>query len=228
MKTKCSQFFIVPVRVACNKMWGNLFVFLVLLIISGCATVKAPVVLVQDTVKDTVVLVQDADGKVGQITVTTKGGTKTLTVQNTVIEVTGFGESPSDPKKIDQIQIDLLFADSIKALPLEPVSFLLYFLHDSTELTAGSKSYIPEVLSLVNKREFYEISIIGHTDTTGSDEYNMKLSSTRAKAVRDALLSQGIRSGQMELRYHGKRDPIVPTGDNVREPRNRRVEVVVK
>ena len=217
MKTKYFQFFIVPVRVARNEMRGNLFVFLVLLILSGCATVK-----------DTIVLVQDADGKVGQLTVTTKGGVKTLTVPNTVVEVTGSGKSPSDPKKIDQSRIDSLFTDSIKALPLEPVSFLLYFLHDSTELTAESKSFIPEILSLVNKREFYEISIIGHTDTTGNDEYNMRLSSARAKAVRDALLSHGIRSDQMELRYHGKRDPVVPTGDNVREPRNRRVEVVVK
>jgi outer membrane protein OmpA-like peptidoglycan-associated protein len=209
-----------------NKMWDSLFVLLAVLIISGCATVKDPVVLV--TVKDTVVLVQDADGKVGQITVTTKGGAKTLTAQNTVVEVTGSGESPSNPKTIDQSQIDSLFADSLKALPLEPVSFLLYFLNNSTELTAMSKSHIPEVLSLFNNREYYEISIIGHTDTTGTDEYNMGLSSARAKAVRDALLSRGIRSDQMELRYHGKRDPLVPTGDNVMEPRNRRVEIIVK
>ena len=185
--------------------------------ISGCATVK-----------DTVVLVQDADGKVGQVTVTTRGGAKTLTVPSTMVEVTGVGKSPSDPKKIDQSRIDSLFTDSIKALPLEPVSFLLYFLNNSTKLTAESKSFIPEVLTLVNKRDFYEISIIGHTDTTGDDEYDMSLSSARAEAVRDILLSHGIRFGQMELRYYGKRDPVVPTGDNVREPRNRRVEVVVK
>jgi outer membrane protein OmpA-like peptidoglycan-associated protein len=220
MKTNCSPFFIVPFRVACNEMRSNLFnlfLLLVLLVISGCATVK-----------ETVVLVPDADGKVGQVTVTTKGGATTLTVPHTMVEVTGFGKSPSDPKKIDQSRIDSLFNDSIKALPLEPVSFLLYFMHDSTKLTAESKSLIPEVLSLVNKREFYEINIIGHTDTTGSDEYNMTLSSARAEAVRDILLSHGIRSARMELEYHGKRDPVVPTSDQVREPRNRRVEVVVK
>lgn len=198
-------------------MRGNLFVLLVLLIISGCATVK-----------DTVVLVQDADGKVGQLTVSTRGGAKTLTVPNTMVEVTGFGKSPSDPKKIDQTRIDSLFTDSIKALPLEPVRFLLYFLNNSTKLTTESKPLIPEILSLVDKRDFYEISIIGHTDTTGDDEYDMRLSSARSEAVRDVLLSHGIRSGQMELRYYGKRDPVIPTGDNVREPRNRRVEVVVK
>src|SRR5664279_4956491 len=191
-----------------------ILVLLVLLLISGCATVK-----------DTVVLVHDADGKVGKLTVTTEGGTQTLTVANTMVEVTGSEKNPSDPKKVDQSKIDSLFTNSIKALPTEPVSLLFYFLHDSTELTAESKSHIPEVLSLVNKREFYEISIIGHTDTTGNDEYNMRLSSDRAEAVRDTLISHGIRPGQIELRYHGKRDPIVPTADNVREPRNRRVEV---
>jgi outer membrane protein OmpA-like peptidoglycan-associated protein len=207
-------------------MWGNLFVLLTALIISSCATAKDPVVLV--AVKDTVVLVQDADGKVGQITVTTRGGAKTLTVQNTAVEVTASEKSPSDPKTLDQSQIDALFTDSLKALPLEPVSFLLYFLNNSTELTAESKACIPEVLTLFNKRKFYEISIIGHTDTTGSDEYNMGLSFARAKAVRDILLSRSIRSDQLELRYHGKRDPLVPTGDNVIEPRNRRVEIIVK
>ena len=194
-----------------------LLVLLGLLLISGCATVK-----------DTIILVHDADGRVGKLTVTTEGGTQTLTVANTMVEVTGSEKNPSDPKKVDQSRIDSLFTDSIKALPTEPVTLLFFFLNDTTELTAESKSHIPEVLSLVNKREFYEISIIGHTDTTGSDEYNMGLSSGRAKAVRDILLSRGIRSDQIELRYHGKRDPLVPTGDNVREPRNRRVEVVVK
>lgn len=221
MKIKSTQFVFVPVRAASNEMRGNLlnlFILLALLIISGCATVK-----------ETVVLVPDADGTVGQVTVTTEGGSKTLTDPNTMVEVTGSRESPSDPKKIDQSKIDFLFADSIKALPSAPVSFLFYFMHDSTELTAESRATILEILLLIHERAFYEISIIGHTDTTGSDEYNVKLSSARAAAVRDILHSRGgVPSARMELRYHGKRDPLVPTRDQVRQPRNRRVEVVVK
>jgi len=194
-----------------------LLALLASLIISGCATVK-----------DSVVLVQDADGKIGQLIIATKGGSKTLTAPNTLVEVTGAEKSPSDPIQITQSQIDTIFGESIKALPPEPVIFLLYFLHASTEMTAESKSFIPEILTLVNKREFCEISIIGHTDTTGNDEYNMRLSSARAGAIRDALLAGGIRLGHIELRYHGKMDPFVPTGDNVSEPRNRVVEVVIK
>src|SRR5512135_3137815 len=96
-----------------------------LLISLGCATVK-----------DSVVLVKDADGKVGQLTVTTKGGTRTLTLPNTMVEVTGAAKSPSDPVEIDQSRIDSLFGAPIKATTTAPVRIFLYFLHDSTELTA--------------------------------------------------------------------------------------------
>lgn len=195
----------------------NVAVLLALLVISGCATAK-----------DTVVLLQDADGKVGQVTVTTKGGAKTLTDPNTMTEVTANKESPSDPKKVDQSQIDALFAGCAKALPPAPASFQLYFLTNSTRLTAESKSIIPVIVSLAKTREFYEVSIVGHTDTTGKDDYNMGLSYARAKAVSNTLISYGFPPELIEIRYHGKRDPYIHTGDNVSEPRNRRVEVIIK
>ncbi len=194
-----------------------LFVLYLLLSIAGCATVK-----------DTVILVPDADGKVGQITITTTDGSRTLSEANTVVKVSKTGKKLTDPYKIDQKQIEALFSESIRALPPAPISFLLYFPLNSSELTAESKAYVPQVLSIISVREYYEISIIGHTDTAGSDDLNMQLSADRAAAVRDLLVSYGIHSGRMELRYHGKREPLVPTGDNVREARNRRVEVVVK
>lgn len=200
-------------------MTGNLIplFLLLLLILPSCASVK-----------DTIVLVHDADGKVGQVTVTTSAGTQTLSTPDTAVEVTGQGKKPSAPRKVDMSLIESLFAGSIKSLPDEPITFLLYFYHDSAALTDESKTHVPEILSLVNSRTYYELSIIGHTDTTGTDEYNMRLSSVRAMAVHNLLLSQGILPGRMELRYHGKRDPLVPTENNVREPRNRRVEVIVK
>lgn len=213
---------LLEARLACNQVWGNLVVFLVLLVISGCATTQAA------GIKDTVVLLQDADGKVGQVTVTTGGGAKTLTVPYTMTEVTAIGQSPSDPKKMDQQQIDSTFAHSIKALPPAPISFQLYFLSNSTKLTAESKSVIPVILSLAKTRDFYEVTIIGHTDTTGRGDYNLKLSSARARAVANALITYGFHPDLMEIRYHGKWDPIIPTGDNVKEPRNRRVEVIIK
>lgn len=206
---------------ACRKFRRSLFVFLALMFLSGCA---AP--------RETIVLLQDADGRVGSITVAAKGGTRTLNLPNAALEVTGSGERLSDPKKMEPGQIDLLFSRSMKALPSEPMTFVFYFLHDTTELTARSKAQIPGLLSIISdmdaKKMFYEISIIGHTDATGDNETNMRLSYARAEMVRDVLLSHGIRSELMEIRYHGSWDPAVQTVKNTREPLNRRVEVVVK
>jgi len=181
---------------------------------------------------DNLVSLQDADGKVGLITVTTKSGSKTLNVPDTLVEITESGTHTSDAMKIDHVLIDSLFSDSQKALPKEPVNFVFYFLHNTTELTAKSRSLIPEVLSIIRELElkklYYEITIIGHTDTTGGDDYNIKLSSVRAESVREILTSHSIRPDRIELRYHGSRDPAILTEDNVKEPLNRRVEVVVK
>lgn len=209
---------------ACTAL-RNLVLLLIVLVIPGCAT--GPVV-VRDASKDTIVLVQDADGKVGQIAVTTKGGTKLLAAPNTMVEISATGESPSEPKKMDQRLIDSMFAESLKALPLPPVSFQLYFTQNSAKLTAESKTVLPVILSLAKSRSFYEVSVIGHTDTTGRDDYNMRLSSARARTVYNALVSYGFPVDQIEMRYHGKRDPLILTGENVKEPRNRRVEVIIK
>jgi outer membrane protein OmpA-like peptidoglycan-associated protein len=191
--------------------------FMLFLLVPGCAGVG-----------DTVVLVPDSDGKVGRVTVTTNGGTSVLTVANTMVEAADTAKSPSEPRALDRGEIDRLFQSSSNALPLQPSVFLFYFLRDSTDLTAESKALTSDVAAAVKSRDYCDISIIGHTDTVGNDEYNMKLSSARAQVVRDALVSGGVPSGPIELSYHGKRDPVVQTGDNVSEPRNRRVEVVVK
>ncbi len=66
----------------------------------------------------------------------------------------------------------------------------------------------------------------GHTDTVGSDAYNMRLSRRRAEAVSAELQAQGVPSSEIEIVAKGKRDLLVPTGDGVREPQNRRVQIV--
>jgi len=71
-----------------------------------------------------------------------------------------------------------------------------------------------------------QITVTGHTDTVGSDAYNMRLSKRRAESVAAELEAKGIPSGEIALVAKGKRDLLVPTADGVREPQNRRVEIV--
>jgi outer membrane protein OmpA-like peptidoglycan-associated protein len=71
------------------------------------------------------------------------------------------------------------------------------------------------------------ITATGHTDTSGSAEYNMGLSQRRANVVRDALMQNGVPAGAIVANGVGEQGLLVQTGDGVREPQNRRVEIAV-
>jgi outer membrane protein OmpA-like peptidoglycan-associated protein len=73
-----------------------------------------------------------------------------------------------------------------------------------------------------------DVLVIGHTDKVGNDAYNDALSKARAEVVRKALAERGVAAENMVLVGRGKREPMVPTADGVAEPRNRRVEILVR
>jgi outer membrane protein OmpA-like peptidoglycan-associated protein len=95
-------------------------------------------------------------------------------------------------------------------------------------MTQKSKNLIPEVLKIIKNRKSNEVYVMGHTDLVGTDAYNIQLSSSRANYVRDLLVLSGLKSSSLFVSYYGKARPLVPTNDEVPEPRNRRVEVIVR
>ncbi len=71
------------------------------------------------------------------------------------------------------------------------------------------------------------IHVNGHTDRAGTDAYNLALSERRARAVQAELTNQGFTANQITISGKGESENLVPTGDGVREPQNRRVEIVM-
>ena len=67
----------------------------------------------------------------------------------------------------------------------------------------------------------------GHADRSGPENYNMALSLRRANAVKDSLIRNGVPAGAIQVVGRGESQPLVPTADGVREPQNRRVEIVI-
>ena len=120
------------------------------------------------------------------------------------------------------------FDATLAALPAPPATFILYFLPDSDELTAASKSELDHVFAEIRRRPLPDIVVIGHTDTVGGERYNDRLSLARAQRVREMLIARGIPAERIQARGRGKRELLVPTPDEVREPRNRRVEINVR
>lgn len=176
----------------------------------------------------TLVLLPDPDGNVGRVIVSTPSGSSELSKARQFTSVGGLGSTPSEPGVMDQDEIKRIFGGALKVQPDPPAHFLLYFVSGGAELTAESVGRIPVVLAEVKKRDSRDIGVVGHSDTAGNADYNIKLSLRRAHAVAKILTSEGVKADDIEISSHGENDPLIKTGDNVHEPRNRRVEVVVR
>jgi len=97
------------------------------------------------------------------------------------------------------------------------------------ELNPTATRAIDRVVAEVATRPAPEIAVIGHTDFVGSDQYNDTLSLQRALRVRDLLVRRGIPTKIIQAAGRGKREPMVAqASDDVAEPRNRRVEIIVR
>ena len=120
------------------------------------------------------------------------------------------------------------FGDTLSALPGSPASFTLYFIEGRDELTTASKAELEKVLAELKRRPLPDIVVIGHTDSVGSFTYNDKLSLARAERMREMIIALGIPAERVQAAGRGKRELLVPTDDNVSEPRNRRVEIDVR
>jgi outer membrane protein OmpA-like peptidoglycan-associated protein len=125
-------------------------------------------------------------------------------------------------------QVQRLFGDALAALPAAARRFLLYFDTGDDTLTAASRALVPEILSTVKGRPVPDVSIVGHTDTTGTAAANVDLGLRRAAVIRDLLVGAGLDVRLVDVASHGETNPVVPTPDNTSEARNRRVEVTVR
>jgi outer membrane protein OmpA-like peptidoglycan-associated protein len=111
---------------------------------------------------------------------------------------------------------------------MRPISFLLYFQEGTDEYTPESKEAFEKVFAEVARRKAAEVAVIGHTDTVGKLEFNDGLSRKRAERVRKDFTGRGIPPDSISIAGRGEREPIVPTADEMSEPRNRRVEINIR
>ena len=189
---------------------------LILLPLSSCAN------------KNVIVLLPGADGKTGQILVSNKGGNQLLAEPKQATAIPSQTVSPSAPYKMTDEKIKTTYGEALNALPLSPIHFILYFKKGSTELTEESRKLLAEVLSTTLSRKSTDVSVVGHTDRIGTREDNYKLALERAELVKKILVSQGIDPEDIDVTSHGEDNPLIKTEDEVSEPRNRRVEVIVR
>lgn len=184
--------------------------------IVGCATGKT-----------VVVLLPNPDGHAGNVVISNKEGTRSINQTDYAVSVT-IGNAPQPAVKMSENEINSIFEKALVAEPPPPARYILYFFWDSIELKADSRVTVKEIIAEIEKRASSDIEVIGHTDRTGTDVFNMDLSRRRAKRIRDLLVAAKIAPAAITVSFYGEGDPLIQTADNVPEPRNRRVEVIVR
>lgn len=189
--------------------------FLLIALISGCAKSML------------VALAPDPDGKIGRVSVENAAGSITIEKPYQATTIGDAEEQPAEPVQLGKEAVEKIFKEALSIQPERPLHFLLYFQEENT-LTSTSVKLLPEIIAAIRERNSNDISVVGHTDTLGTKEYNTLLSKDRAVTVKDLLVRQGADRNAIRITSHGKENPLIPTGDNVYEPRNRRVEVVVR
>jgi OOP family OmpA-OmpF porin len=114
----------------------------------------------------------------------------------------------------------------VQAAPI-PKNFMVFFDFDKDVLTPEAKAIITQAADAAKKQHSTSIALTGYTDLSGTVPYNLKLSVRRGDAVKKMLVQLGIPANEISVVGKGKSDPLVPTKDGVKEPQNRRVQIIL-
>jgi outer membrane protein OmpA-like peptidoglycan-associated protein len=193
------------------------FCFLVSVLLSGCAAQKSVIVLLPEA------------GRVsGEVTVVNAQGSQLLNRSWQSVEIEGSQGRPGDPIVLDQTTVQGEFGRVMSAMPLPPVHYLLYFKLGSVELMPDSRLLLPAIARVIKERHPAQLSVVGHTDTVESAQYNYQLGLLRARAVTALIAAHGAAPASIETSSRGKSDLLVKTPDQTLEPRNRRAVVTIQ
>jgi OmpA-OmpF porin, OOP family len=100
----------------------------------------------------------------------------------------------------------------------------VYFDHDKDSLKPEFHAYLKNMARIVMSHSDLRIKIIGHTDSNGTDDYNVDLSQRRAEAIKNFLIAQGIRADRIIIEFRGEKDPATSNETPEGKRKNRRVD----
>ncbi len=112
--------------------------------------------------------------------------------------------------------------------PAPARSYLVFFDWDRADLTDRARQVIAEAAQNSTRVQYTRIEVNGYTDTSGTPAYNQRLSIRRATAVQAELIRDGVAANAIDIHGYGETHLLVPTGPGIREPQNRRVEIIIR
>lgn len=193
---------------------------------SALATLTLAALLAGCAPATRVTLLPQATGAPSAVEVTTSQGVQRISQPYQVANVSRSGALSTDTTTADKVRE--AYPELVDMQPPPPERFTLQFEPGTSQLTPESQSQLDTVIARAQARAGGEIVVTGHTDRQGPEEANDRLSLQRAQAVRGLLIERGFKADLIEAVGRGEREPVVPTEDEVAEPRNRRAELLVR
>lgn len=133
---------------------------------------------------------------------------------------------PPEQIEVCKGEFERSIAEVERALTTEGEAYLVFFAWDQAELTPVALAVLDQVQADFIRGRPSRVTVAGHADRSGPEPYNEALSERRARNVARALAQRGVPEADMAVEWYGERRPRIPTQDDQREPRNRRVEIV--
>ena len=112
--------------------------------------------------------------------------------------------------------------------PAPARSYLVFFDWDKATLTDRARAIVKEAADNSSRVQYTRLEVNGYTDTSGTPRYNKGLSERRARTVAAELVRDGVPQNAISIQGLGDTNLLVPTGPGVREPQNRRVEIIIR
>jgi outer membrane protein OmpA-like peptidoglycan-associated protein len=196
-----------------------------LVLVLGALVILGAIYAQPAPLEETVVVLPSPDGHTG--TVIVQRGSERH-VLNQPFAASRLAGGQANMAQLSDADVRQSFGVALQALPALPTTFLLYFVTATDELTDDSKGELKKILAALKQRPVPDIMVVGHTDTVGDVEANDRLSAQRAERMKSYLIEIGIPGTQIQTAGRGERELLVPTADNIDEPRNRRVEINVR
>jgi outer membrane protein OmpA-like peptidoglycan-associated protein len=154
-----------------------------------------------------------------------RGGTRSENYNHSVLLGVryAFGQTPPPP-----VVAPVAPAPAPAAAPAPARTYLVFFDFNRADLTDRARQIISEAANNSRGAGTTRIEVAGHADRSGTPQYNQRLSERRAEAVAAELERRGVSRSNMSIQAFGESRPLVATADGVREPQNRRVEIVLR
>jgi outer membrane protein OmpA-like peptidoglycan-associated protein len=147
-------------------------------------------------------------------------------------QIRSYSDSVSNDNQSALVGVRYNFGHAPRAVavaqqPAAARSFIVFFDFDRADLTARGREIVGQAAQAA-RTGTTRIEVAGHADRSGSDAYNQALSQRRANTVAAELVRLGVARNAISVAAFGESRPLVPTADGVREPQNRRVEIVLR